>query len=345
MRDALKQFAAKVIALPSDPFQRARLRLTALYVALLIGIVGISSLVTYSIFSGRLENRFHERSLAPEEIAELHFPQEARDELLASLLIVNGSLFLIALGASYYLAGSTLRPIQQAYERQRLFLSDASHELRTPLAILQIELENKLAEPQASRQEKESARSHMEEVLRMRAIVEDLLLLSRLDAREKAAPRAEQVDVSAILKDAVSRLGGYAAKHDVTLAIEPPAPAPLMIRAHAEHILQAVSNVIKNGIDYNRPKGKVTVGIKGENGTAVITIADTGSGIAAEEIPRLFTRFYRVDKSRSRLRGGSGLGLAIAQSIVRAHGGSISLRSQPGQGTTVIISLPYGTPA
>lgn len=347
MLNELKQFAEKVTGLRNDKFQLTRLKLTGMYAVLLLTVLVISGVTTHSVFSNRLEQRmfFRERPfpLPPPQILEIgrEARAQARQELITSMILVNGTLFIGAVGLSYVLAGLTLRPIKKAYEQQRRFLSDASHELRTPLAILQTDLENELDNTKASTQEKENARSHLEEVHRMATIVKDLLLISRLDGNGQLSLPAEVVDLKEIVAMATKRLEGYARKHEVKIISSPMTrETPLVVIGNKEHLLQAVTNLIKNGVEYNKPDGKVVVSLKHDKHSASITVTDTGIGIVEEEIPKLFDRFYRVEQSRSRQMGGSGLGLSIVQSVIHELGGTVDIHSKLGEGTTVTLKLP-----
>ena len=115
--------------------------------------------------------------------------------------------------------------------------------------------------------------------------------------------------------------------------------APAQTKGDADRLGQVITNLLTNAIHYNKTNGEIRVGTRGENGVAIVTIADTGQGIAAEDLPHIFERFYRSDKSRSRAAGRSGLGLAISKAIVDAHGGTIEATSQPGAGTTFTVRL------
>ncbi|MBI1833479.1 MAG: ATP-binding protein [Candidatus Andersenbacteria bacterium] len=346
MPNELKQFAEKVTGLRNDKFQLTRLRLTGIYAVLLLAVLVISAITTHSVFSNRLEARmfFRGRPLPPPpQILEIgqEARAQARQELITSMILVNGTLFIGAVGLSYILAGLTLRPIKQAYEQQRRFLSDASHELRTPLAILQTDLENELDNTKASTEEKENAQSHLEEVQRMGRIVKDLLLISRLDGENQLSTSKEAIDLNEIVTATVKRLQGYATKHNIKVISSPVThELPVMVTANKEHILQAISNLIKNGIDHNKPNGNVVVSLRPNKTSVDIIVSDTGIGIAEEEIPKLFDRFYRVDQSRSREKGGSGLGLSIVQAVIHNYGGSVNISSKPGEGTTVTLTLP-----
>lgn len=344
MPNAFKQFTEKGTAFLKNQFQLTRLRLTAMYAVLLLIILIISSVTTHSFFSDRIRQRFRSHHFLPPTtlIIEINetLRNEAQEELVFSLLFVNGIVFLAAVGLSYVLAGITLHPIQEAYEKQKQFFGDASHELRTPLAILQTDLENELANPRIKRSEQEHAKSHLEEVQRMSNIVKDLLLISRLDDQVTTGHK-ESINVYSLIATAVERLKPYAAQHIIKLVAPNKTPQqPLLISANNEHILQAVSNVIKNAIEYSSSGDTVTVTLDRDSKNVHIDVRDTGIGIKPSEIPKLFDRFYRVEKSRSKTEGGSGLGLSIVQSITQSYGGSISIQSKPGHGTIVRLSFP-----
>ena len=115
--------------------------------------------------------------------------------------------------------------------------------------------------------------------------------------------------------------------------------APAQVYGDADRLGQVITNLLTNAIHYNKPNGEIRVSTRGENGAAIVAIADTGQGIADEDLPHIFERFYRADKSRSRAAGRSGLGLAISKAIVDAHGGTIEVTSQPGEGTTFTVRL------
>ena len=116
--------------------------------------------------------------------------------------------------------------------------------------------------------------------------------------------------------------------------------APAEARGDAELLKRVITNLLTNAIHYNKPNGEVRISTRSENGTAVLTVADTGQGIAPEDLPHIFERFFRADKSRSRTNGRAGLGLAICNAIVDAHRGSIAVTSKPGEGTTFTVQLP-----
>lgn len=348
MPNASRPSGEKDIGLLSGQFHQARIKLTCIYVAILAVILLLSSASIYPLFSSRLTDRFarftvHSEFVFPVDIVPPN-PQDVRNDLFNSLIIVNGLLLVAAGFASYWLAGITLRPIQDAFDRQRRFLGDASHELRTPLAILQADLENeRVGLPEGSDARKQTE-SHLEEVGRMSLLVTDLLTLSRLDERGGTHHEMTAVDVGNIVRETVDRLRSVAQRQGIAVTTSP-VPHKVEGVANKELLAHALSNVIKNAITYNTAGGTVTVIPTTEDAFAVIRVVDTGIGIAKEELDNIFDRFYRTDASRSRQTGGSGLGLAIVQSIMKQCNGSVQVESVPGNGTTVTLRVPATKPS
>lgn len=340
----LRPSGEKGIGSLSGRFRGAQGRLTLIYTALLACILLVSSSVTYSAFSSRLERRFARfPPRPPVGIPQEMIPpraEEVRADLINTLLIVNGFLLAVAGVLSYWLAGMTLAPIQAAYERQRRFLSDASHELRTPLAILQTDLENARAETASSALQAQFT-SHLEEVERMSQLVRDLLRLSRLDEETTPRQAEKETDIQTAIEMTIVRLTRLAETHEVTLSTVFPKTKTRSWLVNEERFLQAFENLTKNAILYNRPNGTVSVELGRDGQTAVITIKDTGIGIAAEALEHIFERFYRVDVSRSRQTGGSGLGLAITRAAMERLQGTIKLDSAVDVGTTVTLLIPF----
>lgn len=346
MQNALKPSGEKGTGFLSGKFREARTRLTLVYVCILALILLLSSESIYSLFSNRLTHRFarvHPRVaiLLPDD-EFVPDPADVRTDLINSLLIVNGILLLTAGMASYWLAGLTLEPIQEAYERQRRFLSDASHELRTPLAILQTDLENERLRYSAETPERHQVESHLEEVARMSQLVSHLLLLSRLDERANIRRTDTRLRLNDLLKESVHRLESIAKRQQVSLQCDI-RNEPVEIFADKELLLQAMSNVLKNAIIYNKTGGNVITSLQADREYAVIRVSDTGPGIAQNDLANIFERFYRADESRSRATGGSGLGLAIVQSIMKQLNGTVEIESSVGSGTTVTLRFPIAS--
>jgi signal transduction histidine kinase len=230
-----------------------------------------------------------------------------------------------------------LERLEGAFESQKQFIQDASHELRTPIAIAQANIEV------AEMESKATARDYrrLMEVLKMslerlNRLSDNLLLLSNGD---QAQLRQTAVDIPPLLDEVMAEAGARAAAADVKLEIEP-MPDDIHTLGDAFRLKQAVINLVDNAIKYNRPGGDVRVSTEADETQLVIRVQDSGIGIPHGDRQRVFDRFYRVDKSRSRAQGGSGLGLAIVKKIVEDHGGSIAVESTPDTGSTFTITLP-----
>lgn len=228
-----------------------------------------------------------------------------------------------------------LERLEQAFEQQSRFVADAAHELRTPLATLRANLEVIRENPNATLSDYHEMTQVLNRTLsRMERLVEDLLLLAK---GEKDIQR-ERVNVEVVLSEAVDEMSPLAQAHRIGLSLE--VTGELVVRADAPLLIRAVANLIENGIRYNHPGGSVTVAAYREDGEIVVRVMDTGIGIPPEDLPHIFERFYRVDRSRSRHRGGAGLGLSITARIAELHGGRIDVESTPGLGSTFTIRLP-----
>ncbi|MFH2062650.1 MAG: HAMP domain-containing sensor histidine kinase [bacterium] len=343
MPSASKRSAARAIDSFDRRFRHSRLMLTLMYVAILAVILMSSGGITRSLFSYRLEGRFKRIETAVIVGTDRPLPppmmEYLRADLLEATLIVNGLLLIVAGLLSYWLAGFTLRPIQAAYNRQRQFLSDASHELRTPLAILQTGLENELSSPEFSAL-RPAIRSHLEETERMGRLVCDFMVLSRLDGRDDSRRPAFPVDLRAVVAETVGRFGPVAEREGIVLRMDDGGSAVPVAVTDRELLPRVMANLIDNAIKYNRPGGSVDASVRADGRTAVVEVRDTGCGIPSDEQDKVFGRFYRAEKSRTRRTGGSGLGLAIVHSIVGSLGGGVSLESRPDSGTAVVVTLP-----
>jgi two-component system phosphate regulon sensor histidine kinase PhoR len=232
--------------------------------------------------------------------------------------------------------------VMRRLERMRLdFVANVSHELRTPLAAMSsaIETLQSLGEGEAA------ARASMADVAqrhakRLGAIVDDLLVLSQIESEGDRLERAK-VPVLRGIRQAAAVVAPAAAAAEVTVDI-PRGDADVHVLGHDGRLEQVWVNLLTNAVKYNRRGGSVTVELSVDDARreACISVKDTGQGIPAEAITRVFERFYRVDTGRSREQGGTGLGLAIVKHIVRAHRGRIEVASEPGQGSTFRVHLP-----
>lgn len=233
---------------------------------------------------------------------------------------------------------------RQSYHRMEKvrseFLGNVSHELRTPLFTLQGYLETLLdgamGDPEVNRTFLEKA---LAQTSRLNALVNDLIDISRIESGDmRLSPR--YFDIREFLLETVNEYRDYAEQRKVRIETQALGAEPISVLADRKRLQQAVANLLENAIKYNSENGTVEVALIPQKGDVIVSIHDTGIGIGDEHQERIFERFYRVDKGRSREVGGTGLGLAIVKHIVHAHRGKIEVESQPGEGSTFRISLP-----
>ena len=227
-------------------------------------------------------------------------------------------------------------------ERQQLFVADAAHELRGPLAAMRSSLEVAISQDRTADDYRETLADVLEEARHLSKLTNDLLLLAETGDDTRARPR-ERVDLGAIARQTVAMFGGVAEERSVGLLLEP-TKAAIQVAGDAPQLRQVFGNLLDNAIRFTPEGGRVAVSVvfDEDRHEAVVTVADTGCGIEADHLDRVFDRFYKTDVSRTRSEAarGGGLGLAICRSIVDRHGGTIAVTSTTGRGTTFTVRLP-----
>ena len=231
---------------------------------------------------------------------------------------------------------SMLARLDDAFRRERQFTADASHELRTPLSAIQTIIGSTLARQRDAAEYEQALLDLGNEVERMSALTDGLLDLARHDAARQPA-KFDRVDLSLVLKDVVDSFLPLAEEKGLRL-IDAVPDHGLILMGDRDGLIRLFVNLIDNAIRYTN-QGSITLSAQPkEDRGLTVTVSDTGIGIPAEHLLRVFDRFYRVDGSRS--KNGTGLGLAIARNIARAHGGDITAESEVGQGSTFVVQLP-----
>lgn len=260
----------------------------------------------------------------------------AMSELVVSSLLVGILALLAFFFVSLLLANLALKPVEAAWNRQKQFVADASHELKTPLTVILANQKILLAHPEKTVAEQsqwiENTQSEGE---RMKSLVEDLLFLAKTDDG-MSKETLSSVNLSEIAQGSILTFASLAFESGITLndSIQP----DIILTGSEPKLRRLCGVLLDNALKYVNRRGTVDVNLCAENGNALLQVHNTGTPIPAEDLPHLFERFYRVDRARS--AGGYGLGLSIAQSIVKAHGGKITVASTVEAGTTFIATLP-----
>jgi len=230
-----------------------------------------------------------------------------------------------------------LERLQHVFESQRRFIADAAHELKTPLTVIMGSLEVTLKKTRSIEEYREVLISNLGQVERLIALTRSLLMMARF-AGERPPLHVTSLTIELLVKDLLGELAVLADNRQVTLALDAhPTPQVLGDEGWVRHML---INLLDNALRYTPSGGTVTVCIEEVGNTVVITVKDTGPGIAPEHLPHLFERFYRADSARDRESGGVGLGLAIVKEIAEAHGGTVRVESEIGKGSVFTVTLP-----
>ena len=261
--------------------------------------------------------------------------QRVLERLALGLVTIGTSGMLLVGLASWWLAGRAIRPAEQAWQRQQRFIASASHELRTPLTLIRASAEVARRAAADDGEQRQLYDDIIGESDHMRRLVDDLLLLSRIDAG--ALPWTLGPVALAPLCDELGRqMARLAAGRDVTMLVT---TCDGMVYADRERLRQVLLILLDNAVRHTPAGGRITLGCTSHADRLAITVGDTGAGIAAEHLPRIFEAFYRADAARQRDSGNAGLGLAIAASIVAAMQGTIGVESAPGMGARFTITL------
>jgi signal transduction histidine kinase len=272
-------------------------------------------------------------ALAVADLAEI----DAERARLVETMLVNAFLALLLIGGGgLYLARISVRPVEAVMEQMRRFMADAAHELRTPLAVLRGRAEVALEQERDPAAYQSALSQILRESERLGGIVENLFTLARADAGERQAAH-EAFYLDDVASDAVQAAGVLARARGVRLELgeyeEAPATGdPALVR-------QLLMLLLDNAVKFTPAEGSVRVDVHGREGRPTVVVEDTGVGIAPDDLPHVFDRFYRADPARART-GGAGLGLSIARWIADQHGAELDLASHPGRGTRIAVRFP-----
>lgn len=254
---------------------------------------------------------------------------------------IGGSLALGLAGiGGLWLTQKALKPIEQSYKQLKQFTADASHELRSPLTAIKTSVDVMLTHLERIHPKDLKKLSAISSAtVQMNHLVDDLLFLARTDvSASKLSHEWLPIKLHELLQDVIDLIAPSAQAKQIRFIAH--VSINLMIYGEPTRLSRLFSNLLENAIQYTSTGGKITVFLKKQNRFAVITIKDTGIGIAEEHLPFIFDRFWRADKARSHREGGTGLGLSIAQAVALQHGGKITVASKLGVGSCFFVHLP-----
>jgi signal transduction histidine kinase len=254
-------------------------------------------------------------------------------------LFVSISRYQTTDRVGFCLQAQDLTAVRRLESIEREFITNVSHELRTPLTSIKMAAESLQMGAIANPKLKDKFLSNIQrEADRLTRLVNELIILANIEETGTSL-HISSFDLYEVLDDVSSTMSHHSRVNDIDMVNDYPSTLPMM-SADRDRIHQVLINLVDNAIKCNRPNGTVTLHARAEDEEAVIEVTDTGIGIPKIDLPRIFDRFFRVDKARSRVTGGTGLGLSIVKDIIEAHGGTISVNSVVNVGTTFSIRLP-----
>lgn len=340
-------------------FTTARLKLTLYYVLIFMTLSGVISGLFYYRTSqvleaeyDRLERRFqlHISGMFPNQGPRMVIEQiQAEDfdiakrQIIFQLLRINGFILILVAASGYILSGFTLAPIEASMQQQKRFISDIAHEIKTPLTSLKTSLEVNLMDKKLSSPIKVLLKENLEDVTHLDELTTSMLKLSKNHDK----PLDSSPVVVKVIVDQAIRLVTPAAKAKKIKIITSsrhagPDPASITITGDKAALTDVIKILLDNAIKYSPQNSTISITTKIHHSCIDIQVKDQGHGIAANDLPHIFDRFYRVDTSRTggKSTSGYGLGLSIAKTIIEYHRGTISVSSKVNSGTTFTLSLP-----
>ncbi|MBX9948819.1 MAG: HAMP domain-containing histidine kinase [Candidatus Obscuribacterales bacterium] len=272
---------------------------------------------------------------------QIQIPTAQRDVSVDKFVlskILLGPIFLLGLAwAGYLVSGKAVEPVEESYRILKMFVQDASHELKTPVATIQITAENLAEDVKEDADLSERLAIIMRNTDRMSNLVSDMLTLAKMEAVQTEA-KLSLVSLRSILERQIEEFTPRFALNDKKLEVQFGEAANIL--GDAEALNHLFSNLIENALKYSEAGSVVKVNLKTRDGKVCVVVEDNGLGIPKEAIPRLFDRFYRVDKKAARAKGGTGLGLSIVKTIADMHHAAIEVASTEGKGTTFTVTFP-----
>ncbi len=293
--------------------------------------ISIPAILLLAIFVGRL---FAIRILRPVEEITKTAKRITHEDLSSRVETEHTDEEMRLLTSAF---NEMISRLEKSFKYIAEFSSHVAHELKTPLAIIRGESEIALRKIRDPEEYQRVIRISLEEVARMLRTVEDLLLLAKLDYRPELF-KFEQFDLVPFLREIYEQSKILASQKNITVNIDMP-QRPVNINADKLHLRRMFFNLIHNAIKFNSINGKIDIAVRSEDKSASISISDTGIGIAAKDLPKIFNKFFHIDRAGQNIEPGNGLGLSIAQSIAKIHRGNIEAESQFDKGSTFTVTL------
>lgn len=340
-------------------FKKARIRLTLWYIAILMVVSTLFSVVIYEMLTfeverfslmqkTRIERRMRNEDFSPRTeplghalpelpLVDTDLVNEVKTRITIILFGINGIIFIVGGGLSYFLAGKTLSPIRKMVEEQNRFIADASHELRTPLTAIKTSFEVLLRNTRLTLREATSVvRDSMSDVDSLQKLTDSLLQLASVSGTRNN--QYESLSLKEILSLSIRRVSPLAHKKKIKLS-SVLTKSEVVGDRHA--LTELFSIVYDNAVKYGKTGTQVVTSVSQSGHWVTVKITDQGIGIDENNLSHIFDRFYRADEARTRNgKDGYGLGLAIAKKIVEQHKGTIRAESIKGKGTTILVDLP-----
>jgi len=334
-------------------FKKTRLKLTFWYLLILMFISVSFSLIIYKGISDevdrfsqsqrlRIERRLQDNNYFPQppqiRFVDSDLIEETKHRLALILIFINGGIFFVVGSLSYFLAGKTLRPIQEMVEEQNRFISDASHEFRTPLTALKSSLEVNIRDKNLSVEDaKKIMNENIKDVNDLQRLSDSLLQLSQYE-KPQSHVNFEKVSLKQIINESIKKIETLAKNKNINIKNS---TINVDLKGNKYGLIDLFVMLLDNAIKYSKEKSAININTRKTDHSVLISIEDQGIGIDKKDIPHLFDRFYRSDAARSKREvNGYGLGLSIAKKIVDQHKGSIIIESKLKKGTTVVVKLP-----
>jgi len=333
-------------------FKSARIKITAYYLLIIMAITFSFSAAAYrsttrqmeralEMQERRVKNRFFNIPNPPfppnEPIIDKEAVKQIEKETLTRLLLIN---VLILIGAGipgYWLAGKTLKPIEEMAEKQKKFTVDAAHELKTPLTAMKTNLEVNLRDKNLDlKKAKTVLESTINDIDSLTLLTNSLILQSKYQNYKNG--KRDSINLKESAQNVIAKLEPIAKEKKIKINLD---ADEIKTRGDENFVRELLTILVDNAIKFSKKEGKIEISIKAKNNWAQISVKDNGIGIDEKDIPYIFDRFYKADTSRSKNEApGFGLGLSIAKEIVEAHKGKISVKSKKGTGTEFLIKLP-----